>query len=224
MNKWIWVVFLVILSACEETENPRTDFGQDFQPMRVGLFWIYEVDETIVFGEGDEEQSTYFLRDQIEYSFQNAAGEEVFVVKREKSEDLDFWVGQGNYSLHIRRNALIRQFENQKTVPLVFPVEMGKSWDAMVYNSSNPDEYRVSFMGNVTVGEQTFQRSVKILQEEDDDEITFRDNRFEVFTRGIGMVEQYYEVFTYCSRNDCLGEMIVNSGRKTHMKISVYGG
>lgn len=224
MCKRIWIFCLLALLACGETESPRTDFGLDYQPLRVGLFWIYEVSETIVFGEGDEEEEDYFIRDVIEYSYTNAEGEEVFVVKRERSDDQDFWLGEGNYSLQIRRNALVRQFENQKTVPLVFPLEVGKSWDAMAYNSSNPDEYQVAFMGNISVGDQTFQRSARILQEEDDDEITFRDNRYEVYTRGIGMVEQFHEVFTYCSRNDCLGEKILNSGRKTHLKILVYGG
>lgn len=224
MYKRILILCVLALMACEETENPRTDFGQDYQPLRVGLFWIYQVSETVVFGEGDVEENEYFLRDVIEYSYLNAEDEEVFVLKRERSDDQDFWLGEGNYSLLVRRNALVRQFENQKTIPLVFPVELGKSWDAMAYNSSNPDEYQVDFMGNVSVGDQTFQRSARILQEQDDDQITFRNNRYEVYTRGIGMVEQYYEVFTYCSRNDCLGEMILNSGRKTHLKILVYGG
>jgi hypothetical protein len=204
-------------------ENPRTDFGKDYQPLEVGLFWIYEVEETIVFGENDSTSVNFFFRDIIDYSFINVQEEEVFVVRREKSSDRSNWEPAIGYSLQFRENALIRNFENQKTVNLILPVQVGKNWDAMVYNTAVPDLFEIEFMGNITIGEQFFQRSVLVRQEEEDDEITFRDNRYEVFTRGVGMIEQYYEVFTYCSRNDCLGQMIKDSGRKTHLRISNYG-
>jgi len=218
-------IFLIIclFVSCREVENPRTDFGRDYQPLEVGLFWIYEVEETIVFGENDSQTEQFFVRDVIEYSFINVQNEEVFVIRREKSPDRSNWVQFSGFSLQFRGNALIRNLDNQKTVNLVLPVEIGKRWDAMVYNNLPTDMFEIEFMGNVTIGGQFFQRSVKVRQEEDDDEITFRDNRYEIFTRGVGMIEHYYEVFTYCSRNDCLGQMIKDSGRKTHMKLSSYG-
>jgi hypothetical protein len=224
MLKKVYILFIFALISCVETENPLTDFGQDYQPLAVGKFWVYQVSETIVFGEGDAEERDFFIRDVVQYSYRNAEDEVVFVLKRETSTDLNSWLGEGNYSLLIRRNTLVRQFENQITVPLVFPPELGRTWDAMAYNASVTDMYEVDFRGNVTLGEQTFQRSVRVLQEMEDDEITFRDKRYEVYSRGVGMIEQYSEVFTYCSRNDCLGEMILNSGRQTHLKIIEYGG
>lgn len=217
----IFLVFLLI--SCSETENPITDFGLDYQPLEIGLYWEYEVNEIIVFGEGDEELSDYFLRDRIEYSYINAEGEPVFVVKREKSENRTDWIAVGNYSMQHNDFSLIRNFENSRTVNLVFPPELDKAWDSQVLNAEKEDEFRIEFMGTITVGEQSFSRSIRVLQEEDDDEITFRDNRYEVFSKGIGLVEQYYEVFTYCSRNDCLGQMLIDSGRFTHMKILTYG-
>ncbi|SMD44682.1 hypothetical protein SAMN00777080_3308 [Aquiflexum balticum DSM 16537] len=218
------IIFLVFfLISCSETENPITDFGLDYQPLEIGLYWEYEVNEIIVFGEGDEELSDYFLRDRIEYSYINAEGEPVFVVKREKSENRTDWIAVGNYSMQHNDFSLIRNFENSRTVNLVFPPQLDKAWDSQVLNAEKEDEFRIEFMGTITVGEQSFSRSIRVLQEEDDDEITFRDNRYEVFSKGIGLVEQYYEVFTYCSRNDCLGQMLIDSGRFTHMKILTYG-
>lgn len=220
-------ISILILSflfvSCRETENPTTDFGLDYQPLEIGRYWVYEVEETIVFGENNSETTEFYLRDIIDYSFRNAENEEIFVVKREKSINLSDWEVIGNYAMHYRRMALVRNFENQLTVNLVFPPEVGLTWDAMAYSAADPDEFEVEFMGNATVGEQFLQRSLKVLQEEEDDEITFRDNRYEIFTKGIGLVEHYYEVFTYCSRNDCLGQMIIDSGRKTHQKMILYG-
>jgi hypothetical protein len=218
------ILFLsFLLASCRETENPITDFGLDYQPLEIGRYWVYEVEQTVFFGENDSQTEEFYFRDIIDYSFRNAENEEIFVVKREKSIDLNNWDVIGNYAMQYKRMALIRNFENQLTVNLVFPPKVGLTWDAMAYAAADPDEFKVEFMGNATVGEQFLQRSLKVLQEEDDDEITFRDNRYEIFTKGIGLVEQYYEVLTYCSRNDCLGQMIIDSGRKTHQKILLYG-
>lgn len=219
----ILFIFGFFVGSCREIENPRADFGEDYQPLEVGLFWIYEVEETIVFGENDSQTESFFIRDIIDYSYRNAENQEIFVINRAKSRDRINWDITGSYAMQIVRRTLVRNFENQLTINLVFPPELSKSWDAMALSAANPDEFQITFMGNVTVGEQTFQRSLRVVQEEDDDEITFRDNRYEVFTKGIGLVEQYYEVFTYCSRNDCLGQMILDSGRKTHLKIIMHG-
>lgn len=218
-----FLIFISSLFSCTETEKPDSDFELDYQPLEVGLFWEYEVNETIVFGENDEENSIYFLRDRVDYTFFNVENELVFVVVRERSNDRSEWSLVSSYTIQNRNFALIRTFENKKTVNLVFPPELDKTWDSQIFNSSDPDEYEISFLGKIEVGEQSFSKSLKVLQEEEDDEITFRDNRYEVFAKGIGLVEQYYEVFTYCSRNDCLGQMLVDSGRLTHLKIIAYG-
>jgi hypothetical protein len=214
---------IFILSSCAETERPQTDFGMDYQPLQVGLFWEYEVDETITFGEGDAESNSYFLKDRIIYTYLNVENELVYVLAREKSVNGTDYEIIGNYLMQHRNMTLVRTFENKKTVNLVFPPELEKSWDAQIYNSGNPDEYEISFLGNIEVGSQSFAKSLKVLQEEEDDEITFRDNRYEVFAKGIGLVEQYYEVNTYCSKNDCLGQMVIDSGRLTHLRIKAYG-
>ncbi|MFT4859889.1 MAG: hypothetical protein ACI8SN_001824, partial [Algoriphagus sp.] len=64
---------------------------------------------------------------------------------------------------------------------------------------------------------------IRVLQEESDDLITFRDNRYEIYGKGIGLLEKYDEVLTYCSRNDCLGNQLINSGRKIKMELIDYG-
>lgn len=218
-----FLILMTLLFSCGETENPRVDFGLDYQPLEIGLYWEYEVIQKVVFGENDAEETVFFLRDRVDYSYINAMGEFVYVLLRERSENRSLWEPIGNYAMQHTRNTLIRNFENKRTINLVFPPELGKTWDSEALNSQNQDVFKIDFMGTIPVGEQSFPRSLKVLQEEEDDEITFRNNRYEVFSKGIGLVEQYYEVFTYCSRNDCLGQMIIDSGRLTHLKIVAYG-
>jgi hypothetical protein len=205
------------------TEAPTTDFGLDYQPLQVGLFWEYAVEETEIFGERDEESRSYFLKDEVDYFFLNAQNEQVFVLKRSKSVDKQTWIQEGNYALQVRNYTLIRNYQNTQTVNLLFPPVKGVKWDGMVLNSKDADEFEIDFAGNITVGQQTFSRAIRVLQEEDDDLITFRDNRYEVYAKGVGLIEQYYEVFTYCSRSDCLGKQLIDSGLLRHMTILGYG-
>lgn len=215
--------FIAICNSCITTEAPPSDFGLDYQPLEVGLFWEYAVEEIEVFGERDEEERNYFLRDEVDYFYLNAQNEQVFVLKRSVSDDKQTWTQEGNYALQIKNNTLIRNFQNTQTVNLVFPPVKGVKWDGMVLNSKEADQFEIDFTGNITLGQQTFSRALRVLQEEDDDLITFRDNRYEVYAKGVGLIEQYYEVYTYCSRSDCLGKQVIDSGLFRHMTILGYG-
>lgn len=219
------LVFLlsIYLSACREVEAPVSDLGMDYQPLEVGLFWVYEVNETLVFGENDAEESSFLIRDKVDYIYTNAEGEEVFVIKREKLSSENFWQAVYNYPMQYKNNSLLKTIENKPTVSLIFPPTQGRTWDGAIYSSTSNDSFEILEIGSLTIGEQNFNPALKVLQEEADDEITFRDNRYEVYALGIGLVEHYFEVFTYCSRNDCLGDKLIDSGRKTHMRIIEYG-
>lgn len=202
---------------------PVSDLGKEYQPLESSLYWIYKVDETVIFGENDLEESSFLLRDKVDYIYQNAEREDVFVLKREKSTDGLFWQAVYSYPIQYKKNLLLRTIENRPTVGLVFPPIQGKTWDGGIYNTGSSDFFEIVELGNVNVEEQNFNPALKVLQEAADDEITFRDNRYEVYALGIGLVEHYYEVFSYCSRNDCLGDKLIDSGRKTHMRILEYG-
>lgn len=220
-------IYLICLGifffACSESESPNPDLGLDYHPLQIGLYWEYQVEETIVFGEGDAEEDSFFYRDQIISSFTNAEGREVFVLARQKSPNRENWQTIDNFTRQVVNLTLVQQIQNQSVVSLVFPPNEGRSWDASVFSSSERDQFEIVQIGTIIVGNRSFDRAVKVLHENEDDEITFRNHRFEVFARGIGMVEHYFEVFTYCSRNDCLGQKILDSGRKTHLILIAHG-
>src|SRR5690606_1705846 len=103
-------------------------------------------------------------------------------------------------------------------IPFVFPPRDGKQWDGNAYNSLSEDEFQMAYHQDYSDGNVSYASAVKVAQHEEDDLITVRDNRFEVFVKHIGMVESYYEVLTYCSRTDCLGEQLIDGGRLTHLR------
>ncbi len=199
-----------------EIEEDPIDFGFDYQPLEVGNFWIYSVDQIIYFGENDSEEDSFFYRDSIISFYINEAGEQVFIIERSKSYDQSNWSPIENYTMLIRRNSLIRTIQNQPSVALVFPPNEGVSWDSNIYLESPEDEFEIKFFPGSP-------NMIQIDQEEADDLITYRDNRYEVFQKGVGLIEDYEEVLTYCARNDCLGNQLIDGGTKTHLKITEYG-
>ncbi len=213
MNKTLRFVFTILLGlliSCDrEIEEGQVDLGYDFQPLEVGLFWLYEVDQTIHFGENDSEQTQFFYRDKILSFYTNEAGEQVFVVQRDKSFDRIEWSLGLAYTWIKRDFSLVRTVENQALVTLVFPPTDRVIWNGNVYRDAAEDEFSLENSGDF----------VLVNQEDSDDEVTYRDIRYEVYEKGVGMVEKYDEVLTYCSRNDCLGDKLIDSGVKIHMKL-----
>ena len=206
----ILVLILNLFTSCDrEIEEPKMDFGFDFQPLEVGLFWLYEVDETIYFGENDFEQEQFFYKDRIRSFYTNEEGEQVFVIVRTKSYDRIEWDIALAYTLIQRDLSLVRTIENQPLVTLVFPPKDGTVWNGNIYRDELEDDFELINSGN----------SIRVNQEDSDDQVTYRDIRFEVYDLGIGLVEKYDEVLTYCSRNDCLGDMLIDSGFKSQMKL-----
>ncbi|MFC5623887.1 hypothetical protein [Algoriphagus winogradskyi] len=210
----ILLLIVTLFTSCDrEIEDSQVELGYDFQPLEVGLFWVYEVDQTIYFGENDSEQELFFYKDRIRSFYINAEGEQVFIVNRSKSTDETTWIQVLEYTLTQRDLALVRTIENQPLVTLVFPPKDGIVWNGNVYRDELADDFELINSGN----------SIRVNQEDSDDQVTYRDIRFEVYDLGIGLVEKYDEVLTYCSRNDCLGDMLIDSGFKVQIKLTDYG-
>lgn len=197
-------------SCVEEKEEPLFGEGKEFQPLSIGLFWTYQVEETEYFGENDLEVRSYFLRDRIRNSYVNEAKELVFIVERSESSDRTSWNKITEYTLLHRNNSLIKNLNNQSVVNLIFPPRLGTNWNGKIYQPNGDDEFEIDLIeGNI----------LRVNQEEFDDKVTKRDVRFEIFQKNIGLAEAFYDVITYCSRNDCLGNQVIDGGKKISMKL-----
>ena len=220
----IFILFLLIFSGCEEEIEPTDlDLEQDYQPLGIGYFWIYKVDQTLYFGENDSETSQFFYKDRIRSSYLNEEREIVFIAERSKSTDQTSWIKELEYTMTYRNNTLIRTINNEAVIALVFPPEEGKIWNGKSYQAEGDDDFEIDLVGSSTVPGFENTSSVRVNQENLDDKITIRDIRYESFGKGVGLMEKYDEVVTYCSRNDCLGDQLIDGGSKTQMTLVEYG-
>jgi len=216
------ILFTVLMACKEETEPVLNDLGLDFKPLTLGNSWIYAVDQTIYFGENDFETSSFFYQDRIRGSYLNAEKDIVFIVERLMSADRKVWSKQFDYTLQIRNGVLLRTINNQIVVALSLPPDIGKKWDGNAFRAARKDEFEIdSVSTQVEEGKARIQ-ALRVTQEKLDDKVTQRDNRYEIFQRSIGMVEKYDEVVTYCSRNNCLGQQLIDGGYRVKMKLIDY--
>ncbi|MFN3996593.1 hypothetical protein [Algoriphagus sp.] len=217
------IALIVLFSACDqEKEVPSLELEQDYQPLGLGFFWIYEVDETIFFGENDSETKKFFYRDRIRTSYLNAQNEITFIVERSKSSNRQNWALELEYTMIYRDNILLRTINNESIVALVFPPNVGRIWNGKVYQAEGNDDFEIVRVDPPMIPGFESITAVRVNQEDLDDKITIRDIRYDVFGKGVGLIEQYAEVITYCSRNDCIGQQLINGGRKTHLKLVGY--
>lgn len=218
------LLLAILFSSCDEqVESPSLELEQDYQPLKVGKFWIYEVEETIFFGENDFESSEFFYRDRIRTTFLNAENETTFIVERSKSTNRINWVVELEYTIQYRDQILLRTVNNSPLAVLVFPPKIGTTWNGRVYQAEGNDEFEIDKVSQAEIPGFVGVPTVQVNQENLDDKITIRDIRYEVFGKEIGLLEKFDEVVTYCSRNDCLGQQLIDSGSKTHLKLVEYG-
>lgn len=220
---FLLVTFMLFDSCSEKFEALSLELEQDYQPLAVGNYWIYEVDETLFFGENDSDRDQYFYRDRIRATYVNVSNEVTYVIERSKSKERTVWVLEYEYTMIYRDKILLRTINNQPLVALVFPPSLGRIWNGKVYQAEGNDDFEIDLVGPSQILSFEGVATVRVNQENSDDKITFRDVRYEVFGKGVGLLEKYDEVLTYCSRNDCLGKLLIDGGRKTHLKLVEYG-
>lgn len=213
----------IFAMGCEVLREEPAALTSTYFPLAIGNFWEYRVDNTRYFGEEDFESSEFFYRDEIVDQALNRDDELEFRVRRQYSEDRNRWIDESSYTLTFSGNRIIRHDNNQQDIVLIYPVKSENEWDGNAYNSRSPTYFFIERMGDYLLENNYFTETATVRQSEEDDLITLRDIRYEVYGKGVGLIESYYEVFRYCSRNECLGEQIIQEGRFTHLKLITYG-
>lgn len=162
MRKFLLYFLLFLITGCQTDGTAPADLGYDYMPLEVSRFWIYAVDETVYYGEGDQESSTFYYRDMITDSYIGEEGLLIYRVVREKSQDQSNWQNHSVYTLQVKKGALLRSSQNLTIVSFVFPPDPQNSWDGNVYNSQIEDIYSLESLTAYEVHGNTYQAAVKV--------------------------------------------------------------
>jgi hypothetical protein len=214
------VGLIFFASACGKDEFVPAERGTDFFPIRVGSLWIYDVSETIYSEVSAPQEHSYKLRLLVSDSIINSTGTYTYVVNRSRQEiGSSTWTAVDTWSVRKNDREVIVTEGNTPFKKLMFPIREGLTWNGNEYNNLGEDLYSMDeFNGEGIFGGMTFENTIKVEQEFNEDFIVFLDEREELYTKDVGLVRQSIKQLNYCSTEDCIGQQKIKSG-KTYLQV-----
>lgn len=223
-----WSIVVILLAGCsaETLESADANIGNDYFPLNVGSYRIYDVKSIEYIYSGDNDTSLYYLKEVVADTFTNLEGNEAFRIERLVSESIDgeweidsVWTATNDLS-----QAIV--FENNLPyIKLVFPVEEDKEWDGNSMSALEEDLYVMQDVNrSYTVSDTlTFDQTVTVVQEEENDNLIYSENRSEVYAKDVGLIYKEHILLNYCSETDCIGQYIIETGTDYRMELVAYG-
>ncbi|HXA02719.1 MAG TPA: hypothetical protein VNW99_12065 [Cytophagaceae bacterium] len=220
MCKYIYIsLFSLILFSCK-TKEETFDIGADYFPIKPkGSYIIYDV-QRIIYGASGPDTSNYQLMEMVgDTALLN--GQLYYKVWRYTRPDASgTWPAQPDSVWEEYNNTAqaVKIENNRRFVKLVFPVTENKTWNGNVMNTYPSDDYIMQRVGrSYTVNGHYFPITLKVVQG-NDTSLVNEDQRYEVYAKGIGLVDKYINTVLLCSNPSCI------SAKITSNKDSIIGG
>ena len=217
--------YLILAAACNSDEFKPADIGLDYFPLQTGSYHVYAVDEILYSEVQEPEMLAYQLRVEINDSFPNTEGGYTYVIhRRKRTNETDPWQDLDTWSARENERELVVHEGNTAFVKLTFPLKKGNAWNGNKFNNLNEDEYIVEAMDEpFTAGGTTFENTVHVIQEDNDDVIVYFDQREEVYAKSVGLIYREIAQLNYCTDDSCIGQQIIKSGKIYKQEILEYG-
>ncbi len=224
----VLAIFAALLSSCGD--NPTEIASEEYFPLRVGYQWIYDVEESSTLrnlcADDGVTNSAYELKVEIVSETATVEGGTTFTFQRSKRTAISApWTLLATWTAQRKGTQLIANESNIVFVKLVFPVNDGVSWNGNQYNTQlqinkvNADTYTIESVHQPYVVSTSFSfpKTVTVIQNAEDNNITRRDNRKEVYALGVGLVfkesiELDYFIDSNPPNNVCLAQKRVKKG------------
>src|SRR5690606_38102188 len=134
------------------------------------------------------------------------------------------WALLDTWSVRRDGHAIIISEGATPYVKLQLPVREGTEWNGNAFNSLGPDTYSLKAVREpLALNGTTFENTVTIEQERNEDRIVFWDERTEIYAENVGMVSREIIQLNYCTADACLGQQKVDEGVEMEMAIIDYG-
>lgn len=211
--------------GCREEETLILDSGAEYFPIKKGLYHVYSVNE-VRYGPGsDPEELNYELMTAVVDSFPSAQDGFTYVIHRSRRMAAGSpWEAVDTWSARKDKSEVIVSEGNTAFVKLRFPVRADFRWDGNAFNSLGEDEYEFKDIRQPMVLDgMTFEKTMTVEQELNDDLIVFRDERKEMYALDVGLVYREIIQLNYCTDDNCLGQQTVEEGIEMRMVIKQYG-
>lgn len=200
------IAIIFAFSMCKkDSEVTSVDVGKSYYPLKVGSSIIYDAD-SIVYDSFTEDTLyyTFQLRETLASKEVDNSGDTVFRLERYRR--LDSTAAWNIKDVWVVKDAgarIERVEENQRIVPMVFPVYEGKEWDGNAFNNATEDEeFRYEKVNESFEYENgAFDSTVTVVLRE---KVNIIEDtvRKEVYAKHIGLVYQEIRNIRFESQSD----------------------
>ncbi|MFL5730483.1 MAG: hypothetical protein ACJ75J_13430 [Cytophagaceae bacterium] len=207
MSKHLYIFLLAVsLFSCKRKEEVF-DLGEDYFPVRNpnGNYIIYDV-QRIIFQATGPDTSNYQLKEVVGDTV-TLNGKLYYKVWRYSRPDASgTWPAQPDSVWYEYNNGAqaVKDENNRNYIKLIFPVEENKTWNGNALNIYASDDYTMVNVGkSYTSNGHYFPTTVKVVQN-DEASLVDEDKRYEVYAKGIGLIEKYVDDVIFCSDPTCI--------------------
>lgn len=149
-----------VLGGCKDTTQAVPDLGRAYYPLAVGNSWTYAVRDsawtvaTPTNPTSTPSASSFQFRETITEVFTDAAGEQAFrLVRAKRPTATANWVNDSVFTISATSNALVLNRGNTRTVELIFPPRLGRSWNLNAFNNNFNDTITAETRHYTAVGQ-----------------------------------------------------------------------
>jgi hypothetical protein len=219
-------LLVLLVAGCGTDPKPRaSDQGLNYYLIRTGWYQIYDVHEIRYSQVAEPDTLVYEMKTEVVDSFPNATKGITYVIYRSTRDDQsEDWKFLDTWSARVDANQAVQIEGNASYVKLSFPLSLNKTWNGNLLNGIGEDEYKiVQFDEPTTLGGTTFDKTLTVEQEFNDDPIVYTDIRKETYARNIGLIVKETTQLRFCQSESCTGNKVVESGIIFKQQITSYG-
>ncbi|MGM0581847.1 MAG: hypothetical protein ACQETL_14260 [Bacteroidota bacterium] len=210
---------IIVFTACENsTVAPNEEFlGLQFFPVDFKNIDRYEVEEINYNNDGTIDTIRYFLQDEWTDSISSNGDVKLEGYRYRIDQD-----GQKEIVSTIIKNRTPNlaklKLGNSEEVKISFPISEGKSWNGMP-EEFEEDKFTIfkAFQA-YELGDSTFENTVQIIQEDNQDSISNYDQRIEVYAANTGLIFRISSQLEFCRDTECLGLQEIEFGKTIRMR------
>lgn len=216
MARNLLVIFSLTLLLCNCRKNvyeePVTDIGHSFFPVKVGQVFIYKADSFMIGYQGlpvNGLWKSFFIKEEVIYKFSDT-NRTVYTFARFNSKDSIKWNFVKYHFYEVEKYRVIHKEDDVLTTELVFPVALNYYWNGNEFNNRDYQEFEYSILGyDLKIFDRVFPNSLKVRMDSTINSVQ-NHTKFSVFSKHIGVI---YHESTYLDvpANDTIGTRFLKS-------------
>lgn len=224
MKNFTRLLWMFVLLACEGEGAFHQRETPEYLPLTRGVYQIYDVQARNYYGSAPVQDLQYQLKAEVTDSFPSGDTYTYVIHRSTRTGEQESWQPLDTWSVRSAGREFVVSEGNTPYLKLELPYTADHRWDGNAYNTLGVDEYRYSAIGlPQDVNGISFENTVEVQQEFNDDPIVYRDERKEIYAAGVGLVYKEVIQLHYCTEDACLGQQKINEGTEMKMVIRQYG-